>query len=311
MTNLEEYNEHRLSSPNFLKDSPVGNLILLTLLAIAGVFLLSLFTIILGLVTGIDMADLMQGNIQEGDSAAWWIIRILLILNTVIIFLLPAILYNYITSKSFLQNLGVEAKVSNYFWGWSIILFAVSLPVVTASAWLNQQVPLPEWAKLSEDKVNDIITYLLGDKSILSLIINLIVMALLPAIGEEWFFRGSLQRTLIRLLRNNTFAVIASAFIFSLLHFQLEGFIPRFILGLVLGLIFLKTGNLWVTILLHFTFNGVQVISAYALSDKLEKFNTEKIQEPNWFITAACLGLAIYICIKAPKKETISDEREI
>ena len=312
MTNLEEYKEPQInSSPQFIRDTPIGNLILLGLLGMGGVILLSLFTLILGSVTGVNIVELMKGNVQDGDSTSWWTLRILLILNSVMIFLIPGILYNYIADKAFLNRSGKEINKGVNYWSWAFLFFGVSLPVVLASAWLNQQIELPEWAKLSEENVNEIITSLLGERSIPNLMINLLVMALLPALGEEWFFRGSLQRILTRLMHNEIVAVFATAFLFSLLHFQLEGFLPRFLLGIVLGYIFLKTGNLWVSILLHFLFNGAQIFMAYSYGEEFDRMNSQQMPAPNWWVIGVCACLMIYTFINPPTKTNLTNEREI
>ena len=90
--------------------------------------------------------------------------------------------------------------------------------------------------------------------------VNIIVIALLPAICEELFFRGALQRVMIHLTKSPVLGIIIAAFLFSALHLQFAGFLPRMFLGIVLGVLYWYSGSLWTCMLAHFVFNGIQVI---------------------------------------------------
>ena len=91
------------------------------------------------------------------------------------------------------------------------------------------------------------------------LLINIGLMALLPALSEELSFRGTLQQVLGR----NHVAVWLTAIIFSAIHMQFFGFIPRMLMGAMFGYIFLWSGSLWIPILMHFTNNSLAVIAYY------------------------------------------------
>ena len=99
--------------------------------------------------------------------------------------------------------------------------------------------------------------------TIWGLLANLVVIALIPAIGEELTFRGVLQQFLTKRCKNAHVAVWLSAFIFSFIHFQFYGFLPRMFLGLLLGYMFYYSGSLWTSILMHFVNNGVAVVVAF------------------------------------------------
>lgn len=309
MTNLEEYNEGNPNSAyHFLKASAGGKLILLVMLALAGSILLSLFTLILGKLSGIDITLLMQGQIESSNNNAWFVLRVLLVLNSIMVFIIPAYLYNYISDRNFLYQYGIEEPKSTNYWPWAFMLFTVSLPLVIASAWANQQIDLPVWAQQSEDNINGIIESLLKNNSIPGFIFNIVVMAFLPAVGEEWFFRASLQRLLSTWFKKEWIAIICTGFLFSLLHFQFEGFLPRFILGMILGLIFSKTKNIWACILLHFLFNAIQITTAFFNIDKLSNMNKEQIPSPNWWIVSLCTIILIYLISSSSKNNTEVNE---
>jgi membrane protease YdiL (CAAX protease family) len=85
----------------------------------------------------------------------------------------------------------------------------------------------------------------------------------LPAIGEEFLYRGVLQEIFSRWLRLGTLAVLLTAFLFSASHLQFYGFLPRFVLGLGFGYIYLWTGSIWLPVLAHFINNLIPVILSY------------------------------------------------
>jgi len=95
---------------------------------------------------------------------------------------------------------------------------------------------------------------------------NLFMIALIPALGEEFLFRGVLQRIFGEWFKNPHLAVWLAAILFSLAHYQFLGFMPRIILGALFGYIFLWTGNIWMPILAHFVNNTVGVIYYYLFS---------------------------------------------
>ncbi len=99
-------------------------------------------------------------------------------------------------------------------------------------------------------------------------IISLIVIALLPAIFEEIFFRGCMQNIFTKWFKGPWLAILLTAFIFSIIHLSFYGFLVRFALGAVLGFIFYYSGSLWLSILFHFLFNGIQVTILYIMTMK-------------------------------------------
>ena len=97
-------------------------------------------------------------------------------------------------------------------------------------------------------------------------IISLFIIALLPGIFEETFFRGGMQNFLTRWFKSPWVAIILTSIIFSLIHLSYYGFLVRFGLGVILGLLYYYSGSLWLSILFHFLFNGVQVTALYIMN---------------------------------------------
>jgi hypothetical protein len=109
--------------------------------------------------------------------------------------------------------------------------------------------------------------------------LNLVIIALTPAIAEELIFRGVFQRIFYNLFRSGHMAIWFTAFLFSTLHFQFFGFIPRFILGLVFGYLYFWSGTLWLPVISHFVNNAFPVVLAYTVG--MDKLNAQ-IDIPLW-----------------------------
>lgn len=114
-----------------------------------------------------------------------------------------------------------------------------------------------------EDAALETTGLLLSGKTIGSLILNLVVLAGFAAVAEEMFFRGALQQFVQEKFPDGHVAVWITALVFSLVHFQFYGFLPRLLLGGLLGYLFLYTQNLWIPIIFHFINNAFIVVLHY------------------------------------------------
>jgi len=118
--------------------------------------------------------------------------------------------------------------------------------------------------RAAEDTSQALIQAMMQLDSPYALITNLVIMALLPAIGEELIFRGWVQRIAVRLTANVHAGIWISATLFSLMHWQFEGFFVRQLLGVLFGYLLYWSGSLWLPIIVHFVFNGLQIVAQYA-----------------------------------------------
>lgn len=134
----------------------------------------------------------------------------------------------------------------------------------------NSNVNFPEfldgfesWAREKETVAADFTKYLTQFDSVTLLLVGFFVIAVLPAIGEELVFRGMIQNYLLKATRNPHVSIWIAAFLFSAIHFQFFGFLPRLALGALFGYLYLWSGNIWIAIIAHFVNNGFSVIAIY------------------------------------------------
>lgn len=147
------------------------------------------------------------------------------------------------------------------------LLIICAVPLTTALAEWNATLHLPaswhaveHWARTQEDQAQRLTHAVTQVTSPVQALAALLVLAILPAVAEELVFRGLLQRSLSRWLQSSHGSVWLTAALFSLLHVQFLGLVPRFVLGLVLGYLYLWSENLLVPIVAHFTQNAGQVL---------------------------------------------------
>ena len=207
-------------------------------------------------VTRFLMGDISQMKIGQGISSA-------------MIFIAPPMILYAFTRHQPMRELGFRKPNSAWLLLIGVVLMFVSLPLTNLLTSWNEKMnfgaafeSLEALLQQLEETAGDLTERMLQVDSFGGLLFNLLVIALIPAIGEELTFRGVLQQALTRRC-NVHVAVFLSAFIFSFIHFQFYGFLPRMFLGLLLGYLFYYSGSLWTSILMHFVNNGAAVVVAY------------------------------------------------
>lgn len=181
--------------------------------------------------------------------------------------LVPALLFGGMVYQDPSRETGFRPASSGWFYAVAALIVLAAIPLVQVLAAWNQHLHIPGGLDKSlrdaEKSANDAIEQVLQMPNTFSLFLNLVVMALVPAICEEAFFRGVIQKMLIRATRNTTAGVLLGALLFSAMHFQFLEFFSRALLGIILGYLFVFSGSLWPSILAHFVYNGSQVLYFY------------------------------------------------
>ncbi|GAF80710.1 unnamed protein product, partial [marine sediment metagenome] len=141
------------------------------------------------------------------------------------------------------------------------------------------------------------------------LLVNLFMIAILPAVGEELLFRGVFQRIFIEWTKNIHIGIFLAAFFFSTLHFQFYGFFPRLMLGIFFGYLLVWSNTIWLPVLAHFVNNGAAVIFYYLfhnkiINDDIETIGTNLESLTYVIISTLLVSLLIFVLYK---KEKVGD----
>lgn len=219
-----------------------------------------------GLVFASIITAALTGILSIGSKP---LLTISIVLQDLLVFIIPAfITARFITSKplSFLKLNATPHWRDILF---VILLLAISMPAMNYIVYLNEQLSLPDslsaieqWMRATEDAAKAVTDSFLTGNTLLGLLGCVLLLGVLTGLSEEMLFRGALQGTLIE-SRNVHFSIWLTAFVFSVLHFQFFGFVPRMLLGAIFGYLLVWSGSLWVPVIAHALNNSVVVISSY------------------------------------------------
>ncbi|WP_439557526.1 lysostaphin resistance A-like protein [Dyadobacter sp.] len=221
-------------------------------------------------------------------------------------YLLPSALFWIYIDKKPIREVNTRQHPSPVIWLLAFLLVLVFIPLNSKFIEWNAAMNLPDalsgleiWMRQKEDQLSVMTAFLTNYKTFGQMLIALFVVALLPAIGEEALFRGVIQTKLLKVTSNPHVAIWASAAIFSAIHFQFYGFLPRMMLGALFGYLFYWTGNFWVAVLAHFVNNGFVLVMMYLHNLGMIDTNIEETKSmPLLLITVSLLlsaGILRYI----------------
>ncbi|MEC3879966.1 CPBP family intramembrane glutamic endopeptidase [Parapedobacter sp. 10938] len=287
------------------ENHPITSLILLLALVFAGAIVFGMLSVFIGLAVTNGSAGL--GNLQEllmGNSSNANFLKIVQAGSSIGMFVFPALLMGVIEKRRY-RYLNFDAPVNPQLWFIIIGIMFFSAPIFEQAIKLNERLVLPEalsgvenWMKAKEAELEQLTRIFLSDTTYWGLLINLLVIAVIAAIGEEFLFRGCVQGILMRWFRNPHAAVWVTAVVFSAIHLQFYGFLPRMLLGALFGYLLLWGKNIWLPVLAHFVNNATAVISAFYLQRQgrsLDDMNFgEEIPSYLYFISFILTGVLLY-----------------
>jgi uncharacterized protein len=295
---VQKYKNHFMG---FLKESSFSiKLFSLIGLMFAGITIGSLIGVLLiKPLFGIDVAsDPSILALDGSDPSIVPVLKFIQFVQSVFFFIIPANIFAYWASnKNATDYLGFHhTKLPLYFFAALIILAAA--PAIAGLAIWNENIHLPqfmtgieEWIRSREKAAEKITELFLRADNTSALFINLLVIALVPALGEELIFRGILQKLLIEKTKSIHWGILITSVIFSAIHFQFLGFVPRLILGGLLGYLFVWSGSIWIPILVHFINNGSAVLADYLYKTQVTGIDLNK--EENFSISVTLVSFLI------------------
>jgi uncharacterized protein len=294
----DDVKEQNLLTPHPTPEkSPTIVLGILAMFALAGIIFSNLLTIGIGLGLGYDTTQLM--NVLGGDSGAkdGTFLRIALLTQHIFLFFLPAVLTLWICYKrKSLQASALDKRPLSISIVLGVFWLIVSMAFIQYSYQINEAFPLPKSLIANEENVKKTMEALFSLKGFAGVFLNTLLIGVMPAISEELIFRGVIQRQLGRIFYNAHVQVWITAAFFSAIHLQFQGFLPRMILGALLGYMLVWSRSLWVPVVVHGFNNGMQVLALYAMNMTPEDMKKlEEAKSLHWSIAGASLMLMLII----------------
>ena len=211
-----------------------------------------------------EVISIIEDNRYENHIA---MVKMLQVLYSTGLFLVPALLAAFLINKKTWDFLSVKRYPDLKVVMLITLLMLAIIPLINYIAFLNESLSLPDrWSALmdrihqSDETARGMMKAFLTTDSIGGLLFNLFMIALIPAVGEELLFRGILQRIFSDWFRNRHLGIWVVALLFSIMHYQFMGFLPRIILGASFGYLYIWTRSIWAPILAHFLNNGIAVV---------------------------------------------------
>lgn len=225
-------------------------------------------------------------------------LRISAMLQDVFAFIVPAIATAMIVTRRPAELLCIPTRLSLKNIALIIAMLFVSIPLQENIIYWNYHITLPDClegfgraARELEDASFRTMSLLLSNTSIGALVLNLLIIGLAAGFSEELLFRGCFQRLLTTGGVNRHVAIWIVAIVFSAMHFQFYGFVPRVLLGAYFGYLLIWTGSIWAPILAHTLNNMMFVIVAW----KQVRVGGVITDEPTLYSWYAALGSGLLI----------------
>lgn len=273
---------------------PSLSLLLLIVLALAGALVFTILGVVIaGSIYGFNhiLYTISAPASWKRNEIGMMVLKIIQICSSFGMFVVPALLFAKIERKNWANYLKLHTTSYLLIVLTALIMLA-SMPILEwVTAW-NQKMEFPailksieQWMRNKEDTAKEFVNNLLVMHTKNALLINLLTLAIIPAVGEELIFRGCLQRIFSRWVGNQQAGIWIVAFIFSAIHLQFFGFLPRMLLGALFGYLLLWGGSLYVPIFAHFINNAMVVIVSYVYQQQgiaMDQF--DRTEPSTWYI---------------------------
>lgn len=284
-----------MKTPLLKPFDPFLHLIVLFLLAFLSV---AIFLVLAhGLVHAIWGFDLINDLAVLSDFEIPGVVganKLMLFLQHLGLFVLPPLIFAPLVARDYRQYLHlVRPAIKKHWFLAAAAMFLSLLPINMMVEW-NSALQLPEslhWLEemmqSAEKQAERMTEALLADQSGAAFVVNLLIIAVVPAIGEELMFRGGVQKILTRWSGNYHVGIWVGGALFSAMHFQFYGFLPRMALGVLFGYMLVWSGSIWLPMLAHFINNATAITLHFLIANEVvaPSVDTFGTTSSGWFFT--------------------------
>lgn len=303
----------------FREMKPFSQLMFAIFVVVASFIVFMLISLVVAIpLFGFDSMMSMAGGVDvfSGENIA--LLKYFQVVQSVGVFIVPPFILAWLYHGKISEYLLLHKMVTPQSVLLVIVLGFSAMPLINLIGEMNAGMKLPEWLsglenwiKTREDMAAELTEKFLKIDSFGGYLFNLFMIAFLPAIGEELLFRGVVQRIFTNWIRSLHWGIWISAALFSALHFQFYGFIPRMLLGVMFGYLLVWSGSMWLPIIAHFINNGVAVTGMYLIDKGTIKPEFEEIGSTGDGIYFSVVSVAVVaLLLWLIKRENAPDAKE-
>lgn len=254
--------------------------------------------------SGIDLGAISDNVFADIGESDIMFFRYLLIVQSIAFLMIPSLVVRKLLLPDNIGSLNDFNKPKFNEIAIVVILAFCILPINGITGEINSAMKFPEWLsgleewmRLKEDEAAGLIGLLIPDDSAGVMFLNMFIIAIIPAISEELFFRGVLQRIFYGFFRSPHTAIWVTAILFSAVHLQFYGFIPRLILGLSFGYLYYWGRTLWLPVIAHFVNNATAVLAEYFQGTETANVVSEMADWRKYLILPAPIIISVVILL--------------
>jgi len=278
------------NNPNPAFEKPTMQLLLIAILC---VFSATLFSVLAGLLVVVFFGFDLQSFNDYTNPEVIAGLKFFQLMSAIGVFIVPPVIYGIIVTKKPFVLLALNKFSIPKNWLLVLFIMVLSVPFMSWLVEFNSSLILPDflaplehWMKQSEQSAEQLTKAFLSFNGLGSFLYVLLIVAVVPAIGEELLFRGVLQKIMVDWIKNYHVAIWVTAILFSALHMQFYGFLPRMLLGAIFGYVFYWSGSLWLPILGHFINNGSVVTLSFFYPEMINDTEISLFEgNANWIAT--------------------------
>lgn len=269
------------------------------------IWLFVLVTVLCMVVGSVTVGLLTMHGVTPGK------LRIGTVVQDVVMFIAPAIMVAMLCTRTPAKFLMVEKRPD----GTMLLLVAATIvAAVPAMNWIvewNKSLTLPEsmagmeeWMRAAEENAAQMTMMLFGNWSTGAYIVALMIAGVLAGVSEEMYFRGTLQRLIATVPVSKHVAVWVTAVIFSAVHMQFYGFVPRLLLGAYFGYLAVWTECLWVPIVAHILNNSLAATSIWmAHRNGTAAMDSIGTEPQHWWLTLTSVVITAWLIMMTYKRK--------
>ena len=207
-------------------------------------------------------------GMENASGMSFYLLHATQFFSNIFLFLFPAAGTAYLCSRYPAGFLNLRRLPDIKVVLLTVLMLVLVFPLIDVTTYFNEKMRLPEfmaplenWMRTTEDLAAGLTEKMLSEKGALPFFINILIIGVMAGVTEELLFRGALLTILREKIKNPHVAIWIVASIFSAIHLQFYGFIPRLLLGAVFGYMLYWSHSIWVPVIAHFLNNTIILIA--------------------------------------------------